>query len=119
MTILAGGACPERPHLDDEPTAIAEDAVVTLTLLRSPMWLGDGLADLHATVSLLAQLRARIPISVSDARSQGHHWAAIAAQLEVTPAAPRRRHRYGETDRHGIAGNPTVDHGPGHQPRWF
>ena len=44
-------------------------------------------------VSLLAQLRACIPRSVAGARGQDYTWAEIAAQLEVTPATARRRHR--------------------------
>lgn len=84
---------PDHPLVDDHTAAVVEEATVELTLLRSPMALGDCLGDLHAMVSLLAQLRAWIPVSVAGARHQGHSWAAIAAQLGVTPAAAIRRHR--------------------------
>lgn len=84
---------PDQPLIDDHTAAVVEEAAVELTLLRSPMALGDCLADLHAMVSLLAQLRAWIPLSVAGARHQGHSWAAIAAQFGVTPATAIRRHR--------------------------
>jgi len=84
---------PDRPLVDDATAAVLEEATVELTLLRSPGLLGDGLADLHAMASLLAQLHARIPLSVSAARDQGHSWEAIAQQLDVAPATARRRHR--------------------------
>lgn len=86
-------AHPDHPLIDDHTAAVVEEAAVELTLLRSPMALGDCLADLHAIVSLLAQLRAWIPLSVTGARHQGHSWAAIAAQLGVTPATAIRRYR--------------------------
>ena len=54
---------PGHPLVDDASAVVLEEAIVELTLLRSPMSLGDGLADLHAIVSLLAQLRAWMPVS--------------------------------------------------------
>jgi len=85
--------CPDCPLLDEESATVLEGAIEELTLLRSPMMLGDGLAELHAMVSLLAQLRAWIPRSVASARDQDYTWAEIAAQLGVTPATARRGHR--------------------------
>jgi hypothetical protein len=84
---------PDRPLVDDATAAVLAEATVELTLSRSPGLLGDGLADLHAMTSLLAQLHAWIPLSVSAARDQGHSWEAIAQQLDVAPATARRRHR--------------------------
>jgi hypothetical protein len=84
---------PHHPVIDEHSAAVVADAAVTLTLLRSPMRLGDHLADLHATVSLLAQIHARLPTVVAAARDQGHPWTDIANQLGVTPAAARRRYR--------------------------
>lgn len=83
---------PRHAVIDDYSAAVLEDAAVELTLLRSPMQLGDCLADLHAMVSLLAQLHAWLPMVVAGARDQGHTWADIAAQLGLTPAAARRRY---------------------------
>lgn len=100
---------PDRPLVDDASAAVLDEAVVELTLLRSPMSLGDGLADLHAMTSLLAQLRAWMPLSVAAARKHEHTWEAIGRQLgdghhreETAPSAhlpsarwaptPGRRH---------------------------
>ena len=83
---------PEHPLIDDQSAAIVEDATVELTLRRSPMHLGDGLADLHAMVSLQAQLQAWIPLAVAAAHNQGHTWPEIASQLRVSPSTARRRH---------------------------
>ncbi len=62
--------CPGHPLAGDQSAAVHQDATVELTLLRSPMALGDRLAEHHAMVSLLAQLRARIPLSVAGARTR-------------------------------------------------
>ncbi len=83
---------PDHPVVGDDSAAVLEEAIVELTLTRTPMALGDGLAELHAMVSLLAQLQAWLPIAVAGARSQGYSWADIAAQLEVAPSTARRRH---------------------------
>jgi hypothetical protein len=83
---------PDHPLIDDHSAAILEDAAVELTLLRSPMNLGDGLADLHAMVSLHAQIQAWIPLAVAAAHNQGHTWPEIARQLQVSPSTARRRH---------------------------
>jgi hypothetical protein len=85
--------CPNHPLVDEESEAVLQESIKELTLLRSPMMFGDCLAELHAMVSLLAQLRVCIPRSVAGARDQEYTWAEIAAQLEVTPATARRRHR--------------------------
>jgi hypothetical protein len=84
---------PDHPLVDDQSAVVLEDATVELTLLRSPMALGDGLADLHAMVSLLAQIHTWLPVVVAGARDQDHSWAEIAGQLQVTPATAKRRYR--------------------------
>lgn len=83
---------PRHAVVDDASAAILDEAAVELTLLRSPMQLGDCLADLHAMVSLLAQIHAWLPVTVAGARDQGHTWHDIAAQLGVTAGAARRRY---------------------------
>jgi hypothetical protein len=84
---------PDCPFVDDASAAVLDEAVVELTLLRSPMSLGDGLADLHAMASLLAQLHAWMPLSVAAARKQEHTWEAIGRQLGVTATTAMRKHR--------------------------
>jgi len=83
---------PHRPLVDADSAALLDQAIVDLTILRSPMGLGDCLADLHAMVSLLAQLQDWLPVTVDGARRQGYSWAEIADQLTTTPATARRRY---------------------------
>lgn len=82
---------PEGPLVDDDSAAALDEAIVELTLRRAPGGLGDGLADLHAMVSLLGQLHAWMPIAVAAARAQHHSWGEIAGQLRVGQDAARRR----------------------------
>lgn len=84
---------PGHALIDDYSATVLDEAAVELTLLRSPMQLGDCLADLHALVSLLAQIHAWLPVVVAGARDQGHSWSDIAGQLGVTAATARRRYR--------------------------
>jgi hypothetical protein len=79
--------------MDDLSAAVLDDAVVRLTLLRSPLSLGDSLAELHAMVSLLAQLHASLLVTIAAARDQDHTWQDIARQLQMAPATARRRYR--------------------------
>ena len=88
---------PRRPHppaavVDDATAAVVAEATEILVLLRSPMRLGDGLAEVHAMVSLLAQIQASLPGVVAAARDQGHSWNGIAEQLGVSAGAARRRY---------------------------
>ena len=89
---------PRRAHrrhavVDEASAAVLDEATVTLTLLRSPMRLGDHLAELHALMSLRAQIDARLSTVVAAARDQDHRWTDIAGQLAMTPDAARRRYR--------------------------
>lgn len=84
---------PGGPVIDEYSAAVREEATVTLTLLRTPMRLGDRLAELHATVSLMAELQARLPTVVAAARDQGHDWADIAEALGVSATTAKRRYR--------------------------
>lgn len=88
---------PGHPVTDDASAVILDDAVVRLTLLRSPLSLGDALAELHAMVSLLAQLHATLPTTIAAAHDQDHTWQDIARQLQIAPTTARRRHRQPRT----------------------
>ncbi len=92
---------PDRPVTDDVSAAILDAAVTLLTLLRSPLSLGDALAELHAMVSLLAELQIALPATVAAARDQDHTWHDIAHQLQITPASARRRYRGSRTSNTG------------------
>lgn len=84
---------PDRPLVDDQSAAVLNGAVAELVVLRSPMSIGDALADLHAMASLLGQLHASMPMSVADAWDQDHTWVEISRQLQITPATARRQYR--------------------------
>lgn len=88
---------PRRAVIDDYSAAVLDEATLTLTLLRAPMHVGDALAELHATISLLAQIHERLPTIVAAARDQTHRWSDIAAQLGITTAEARRRYQYETT----------------------
>jgi len=57
--------------VDDDSAAVLDDAVSSLVVLRSPMFSGDALAEMHALTSLAAQIHTRLPRVVADARDQG------------------------------------------------
>jgi len=85
---------PDHPQLDSDSAWVLAKAVGELAVIRCPaLGLGDSLADLHASVSLLRQGLRFLPAVVPDARAQDRSWAEIAAQLLVTPATARRRYR--------------------------
>ena len=78
--------------VDDDFAAVLDDAVSSLVVLRSPMLLGDALAEMHALTSLAAQIRVRLPSVVADARDQGHTWGEITGQLDCGMARTLLRH---------------------------
>ena len=78
--------------IDEQSAAVLAAAVEHLTLLGSPLALGDALAALHAMVSLEAQIHAELPDVVADALDQEHSFEESARQLSITPAASHRRY---------------------------
>ncbi|HMK96238.1 MAG TPA: hypothetical protein VK425_01765 [Acidimicrobiales bacterium] len=82
---------PPHPVVDDCSAAVLDDAVLSLSLLRCPMLVGDALAELHALMSLAAQISSRAPDAVTAAREQLAPWSLIGAQLGLS-AADARRH---------------------------
>jgi hypothetical protein len=84
----------ELAVVDNDATAIVEDAVRKLGILRSPMGHGDALLRLHALATLIAAAQAQLPDAIADARDQDHPWPDIAAQLGVTTSTARRRYNH-------------------------
>ncbi len=72
---------PTRARTDDDSASVLNEAVETLTTLRSPLYSGDTGAELHALVSLIAHAKGRLASVVADARDQEHTWGEIARQL--------------------------------------
>ncbi|HZT66871.1 MAG TPA: hypothetical protein VFA11_13870 [Acidimicrobiales bacterium] len=84
---------PTRPVLDDDSARVLEEALNTLTVLRSPMFVGDACAELHAMVSLRAQIDAWIDDTVAAARDQGTTWTVIGRQLGLPASEVRSLYR--------------------------
>jgi hypothetical protein len=81
------------PRVDDDTTAVLDEAIETLARLRTPYWLGDSGVRLHALASLTAQAEALLPQAIHDAREQELTWAEIGQLLHISIASAQRRHR--------------------------
>lgn len=99
---------PASPRVDDESRVLLDRLVDALVDLRFPLSAHDATARLHVLASLAADVNARIPDLVADARDQAYTWTQIATSLATSPAAARRRHR----DHTGPAGTGADDHWP-------
>lgn len=81
---------PDRPLVDEESAAVLVWAVNDLVLLRSPMWVGDAGAVLHALGTLIAQLNEWLPDAIADALDQDYSWAEIARLAGLSTATVKR-----------------------------
>ena len=92
-------AYPRRPLCDEASEIVLDQALHSLQLLRAPMHHGDAGLELHALASLRAEIDARIPPAVADARDQNITWTAIAGQLGLTASHARQLYQ-GDAPRH-------------------
>lgn len=84
---------PPHPLLDADSAWVLARATTELAVIRCPaLGVADALADLHASVSLLRQGQKFLRQVVADALDQDRTWTEIAGQLQLTPAAARRRY---------------------------
>lgn len=84
----------DHPQLDSDSAWVFAKAVAELAVIRCPsLGMGDSLAELHASVSLLHQGLRFLPAVVADARAQDRSWTKIAGQLDLTPTTLRRIYR--------------------------
>ena len=90
---------PRRPVRDEASEIVLDQALHSLQLLRAPMHYGDAGLELHALASLRAEIDARIPAVVADARDQNITWTAIAGQLGLAASQARQLYQ-GDTARH-------------------
>ena len=81
------------PVVDDLSATVLDEAIDTLSRLRTPYWLGDSAVRLHALASLLAQGHALLPAAVAQARDQDLTWDQIGTLLGLTGPAAARRYR--------------------------
>ncbi len=64
---------PTRPLVDECSRAVLDEAVASLTILRSPMYVGDAGAELRVLASLRGQIEAK-PFAVTVAHlGDGRH----------------------------------------------
>jgi hypothetical protein len=81
------------PRVDLDSATVLEEALDTLSRLRTPYWLGDAGVRLHALASLLAQAEQLLPEVVRDTRDQELTWTDIGQLLGIHPATAARRYR--------------------------
>jgi hypothetical protein len=79
------------PCTDDDTATLIREAVVTLTIFRAPMGLGDAGATVSTLVSLAAEADGQLWDAVADARDQGYTWDQIADRLATSVTTARRR----------------------------
>ncbi|MGH9121260.1 MAG: hypothetical protein ACRDYC_04825 [Acidimicrobiales bacterium] len=82
---------PAAPVVDRECRLLLDRLVTALTDLRFPLCRYDAAAQLHVLASLHADIDARLPDVIADARDQDYSWDQIATSLGTSPATARRR----------------------------
>jgi hypothetical protein len=83
---------PAKATADECSALVLDEAIGALVVLRAPGLVGDNLAELHAMTSLVAEVNARVPQVVADAKDQGHSWSDIAGQLGTGTVRTLLRH---------------------------
>ena len=74
------------PRVDLDSATVLEEAIDTLSQLRTAYWLGDAGVRLHALASLLAQAQQLLPEVVQHARDQELTWTSMSQLLGIHPA---------------------------------
>lgn len=83
---------PDHPVVDNDSAAVLDEAIFSLTIMRSPMAYGDAGAHLHALVSLIAQAQVLLADAVADAWDQGYVWGDIGRHMGLREETVRRRY---------------------------
>jgi hypothetical protein len=81
------------PAAGDDSLQVLNEATDQLARLRTPYWLGDPAARLHALTSLIAQAQQLLPQAVHNARDQELTWTQIGELTGTTAATAARRYR--------------------------
>lgn len=82
-----------QPYRDDETIELIDDMIDSLIICRAGST-GDAGAQLSVIASLAAELDARLPETIFEARNQDYRWADIAARLDMPESTIR--HRYSD-----------------------
>ena len=81
------------PYRDDDTMELVDDLIDSLIICRSGSTADAG-AQLSVIASLIAELDARLPEAIFEARDQDHTWAEIAGRLAMPESTIR--HRYSD-----------------------
>jgi chorismate mutase len=82
-----------EPYRDDDVMALVEELIDTVIVCRSGSTADAG-AQLSVIASLTAELDARLPEAIFEARDQDYTWSQIAARLAMPESTIR--HRYSD-----------------------
>lgn len=80
-----------EPYRDEETMDLADDLIDSLIICRSGSTTDAG-AQLSIITSLIAELDARLPEIIFEARDQDYTWAEIASRLAMAESTIRRRY---------------------------
>jgi hypothetical protein len=80
-----------EPYRDDDAMQLVDDLVDCLIVCRSGSTYDAG-ARLSVTASLMADLEARLPETIFEARGQGYTWGEVAARLAMPESTTRQRY---------------------------
>jgi DNA-directed RNA polymerase specialized sigma24 family protein len=82
-----------QPYRDEDTTKLVDDLIHSLIIFRSGSTADAG-AQLSVITSATAELDARLPETIFEARNQAYTWAEIAERLEMPESTVR--HRYSD-----------------------
>lgn len=82
-----------EPYRDDDTVELVDDLVDSLIICRCGSTADAG-AQLSVIASLTAELDARLPEAIFEARDQDYTWNEIARRLAMPESSIR--HRYGD-----------------------
>ena len=82
-----------EPYRDDDTMQLVDDLIDSVIICRSGSTADAG-AQLSVIASLIAELDARLPEAIFDARDQDYTWNEIACRLAMPESSIR--HRYSD-----------------------
>jgi hypothetical protein len=80
-----------EPYRDEETILLVDELVRSLVILRSGSVYDAG-AQLSVIARLMAELDARLPETIFEARDQAYTWDDIAARLAMAESTTRQRY---------------------------
>jgi len=96
------------PYVGQDSVPVLDEAVTSLVLMRSPMWLGDAGPTISVLVSIVAQAQEMLCGAVMSARDQGYTWDEVAGRLACSTTTARRRYSVYRRPRPHTPGSPST-----------